>query len=123
MLWEQVRRRLRNVRRVLRLERQLNIEELCELAQAIRDYGQMIQSQENWSATPPQYIIVEIPELAFRFRETPRTIKDAILVLNLLGVADPLPRKQQCWKLKLAEIPTKREYEKAAHRLLDRAAS
>ena len=78
------------------------------------DYAQTIQLQEGWAAPPPQYIIVGIQELASRFKETPRTIKDALLVLNLAGHADPLPPRRQYWKVKLSEIPIRREEEKAA---------
>ncbi len=108
MLREQVRQVLRRLRRVLRMERRLNIEELCELAEAISHYAQMIQSREKWSAQPPLYVILEISELADRFRHPPRTIKDALLVLNLLGVADPLPRRRQYWKVKPADTPGSR---------------
>ncbi len=95
------------------LERRRNIEQLLELAEAITDYAQMTQSQEGWREQPPQYVIVGIQELAFRFRETPRTIKDALLVLNLEDIANPLPGRRY-WKVKLSEIPIRRGDEKAA---------
>lgn len=96
------------------LERRRNIEELVALAEAITDYAQMTQSLEGWREQPPQYIIVGIQELAFRFRETPRTIKDALLILNLEDIANPLPRRRQYWKIKLSEIPIKHGNQKAA---------
>jgi hypothetical protein len=52
-----------------RLERRRNMEELVELAEAITGYAQMSRSREAWVKQPPQYIIVGIRELAFRFSE------------------------------------------------------
>src|ERR1035438_7320991 len=91
------------LRRVLRVEeRRLNPEELRQLAEAIIDYGRMIAYEELSALTPP-YVIVEIPELARRFRETTQTIKDAIQLLNDGGRAEPADRGGH-WKLKLAGL-------------------
>jgi hypothetical protein len=46
------------------------------------------------------YVIVEVPELARRFRETPRTIKDALLLLRDMGRAESA-HVYGCWKLQL----------------------
>lgn len=88
------------LRRVLRVERRLSPEELRQLAEAIIDYGRMIGREELSALTLP-YVIVEIPELARRFRETTQTIKDALLLLNDMGRAEPADRGGH-WKLKLA---------------------
>ena len=88
------------LRRVLRVEeRRLNPEELRQLAEAIIDYGRMI-AQEELSALTPPYVIVEIPELARRFRETTQTVKEALLLLNEMGRAEPFSSGGH-WKLKL----------------------
>ena len=90
------------LRRILRVEeRRLTPEELRQLAEAILDYGRMI-AHEELSALPPPYVIVEIHESARRFRETPQTIKDALLLLNDMGRAEPADRGGH-WKLKLAD--------------------
>jgi hypothetical protein len=88
------------LRRFLRMEQQLTPEELRQLAEAIIDYGRMIAYEELSALTPP-YVIVEIPELARRFRETTQTIKDALQLLNDGGRAEPADRGGY-WKLKLA---------------------
>ena len=89
------------LRRVLRVEeRRLNPEELRQLAEATIDYGRMIAHEELSALTPP-YVIVEIPELARRFRETNQTIRDALLLLNEMGRAEPAYRGGY-WKVKLA---------------------
>jgi hypothetical protein len=54
-------------------------------------------------------VIVEIPELAHRFRETPQTIKDALRLLRDIGRAEPADL-DGCWKLQLAgTLPSGRE--------------
>ena len=47
------------------------------------------------------HVIVEIPELASRFRETPQAVKDALLLLSEMGRAEPFHRRG-CWKVRLA---------------------
>jgi hypothetical protein len=107
MLWsngtylEHVRQAIGHLKRVLRIEEPLTDEEsyqLLQLSEAIANYGRMIQAYEERSVP---YVIVEIPELARRFRETSRTIKDALLLLKDMGRAEPVHMKG-CWKLKLA---------------------
>jgi hypothetical protein len=46
-------------------------------------------------------VVLEITELANRFRETPQTIKDALLLLKEIGRAEPADL-DGCWKLQLA---------------------
>jgi hypothetical protein len=87
------------LRRVLRVERRLTPDELRHLAEAIIDYGRMI-AQEEVPALKQPYVVVEIPELARRFRETTQTIKDALLLLNEMGRAEPASSGGH-WKLKL----------------------
>ena len=53
------------------------------------------------SAVP--YVIVEIPELATRFRETPLAIADSLILLRGMGHAKPAGRVG-CWKLRLSCI-------------------
>ena len=81
-------------------ERRLTIEGLLQLAEAIFDYGLTIQASEQWSALPPPYIIIAIPELTVRFRETPQAINDTLLLLRAMGLCEPLDCHGH-WKLKL----------------------
>jgi len=99
MYQEHLRRLVDVLRRALRMEQPLAHEELRQLAEAIIDYGRMIAHEELSALTPP-YVIVEIPELVRRFRETTKTIKDALLLLNDMGRAEPVYRGGY-WKLKL----------------------
>lgn len=100
-------------KRALRMDRRLNIGEFTLLADAISDYGRMIQAHEQWTGRPPQYVIVEVTELAYRFRETEQVIKDALLLLKTARRAEPVPRCGY-WKLKVAGTPSGREGVKAA---------
>jgi|HubBroStandDraft_1064217.scaffolds.fasta_scaffold03622_9 hypothetical protein len=105
---DKLRRLLGRLKRTLRLERRLTLEEFYELLQlceAIIDYGRMIQEYHG-SAAP--YSIVEIPELASRFRESPRTITDALALLGGMGRAEPCDPRG-CWKLRLADNPRSEE--------------
>jgi hypothetical protein len=113
MLREQSRRVLRSLRRALRMEQRLTIDELLPLAEAIFDYGLKIQGHENWSGPPPLYLIVSIPELALQFRKTPQDIIDTLLLLRAMDRAEPLDR-QGHWKLRLADAPGRRKDEVAA---------
>lgn len=64
------------LKRALGLEQRVAPQEcyaLLLLAEAIVDYGRMIHAHEELS-TPE--VIVEIQEMARRFRETPQTIAD-----------------------------------------------
>ena len=104
MYREHVRRMLGHLERVLRMEHRLTVEEfyqLLQLSEAIVDYGRMLQTYCGYSVP---YVIVEIPELAHRFRETPRTIQDALLLLSDMGRAESA-HLYGCWKLQLASTP------------------
>lgn len=95
------RRLVRLFKRTVRVERRLNIEELLLLAEAIFDYGLKIRASEKWSALPPPYIIIEVPELVQRLRKTPQAIQDAFLLLRAAGFAELLDCHGH-WKLNLA---------------------
>ena len=107
MLWskstylERVRQVIDHLKRALRMEQRLTVEEfyeLLQLSEAIIDYGRMIRTHCGYSVP---YLIVEVPELARRFRETPRTIKDALALLRDMGRAESA-HPYGCWKLQLA---------------------
>jgi hypothetical protein len=110
------RERLRQVssflKRTLRKEQRLTIQELLLLAEATVDYGLTIQASEKWSALPPPYVIITIPELAFRFTKTPQAINDILLLLRAMGRAEPLDCHGH-WKLKLIDLAVAK-YERAA---------
>jgi hypothetical protein len=99
MYREYLQRLLDHLKPALRIDRRLTHEELLQLAGAIIDYGRMIRAYEEWSAPPPPYTIVQIPELVRRFEETPKTLKDALLLLKGMGRAAPV--SSRIWKLKL----------------------
>jgi hypothetical protein len=101
MLRDQLRQVLVRLKLVLRLERRVTLEEyyqLLQLSEAIIEHGRMFQRYHGHSSS---YAIVGVPELARCFRETPRTIKDALLLLKCTGLAEPL-RPRRYWKIKLA---------------------
>jgi len=96
-----------HVKRALRKDQRLTADEfnqLLQLSEAIIDYGRMIQVHRRHSVPN---VILEITELANRFRETPQTIKDALLLLREIGRAEPIDR-DGCWKLKLAGTTSQR---------------
>jgi hypothetical protein len=113
MFREQLRQVFGFLKRALRMEQRLTIDELLLLAEAFVDYGLTIQAHERWSALPPPYIIVEIPELAVRFSKTPQAINDTLLLLRAMSRAEPLDCNGH-WKLKLTDIASSRKYERAA---------
>jgi hypothetical protein len=85
----------------LRRERRTAAErsQLQELAEAIVEYGRMMQAHLGYS-TPD--VVVEVPEMARRFRETPRTIKEALVLLEGTGRAKPI-HLSDCWRLQLRD--------------------
>jgi hypothetical protein len=96
-----------HVKRALRKDQRLTADEfnqLLQLSEAIIDYGRMIQVYRRHSVPN---VILEITELANRFRETPETIKDALLLLREIGRAEPVDL-DGCWKLKLAGTTSQR---------------
>jgi hypothetical protein len=103
------RRMIGHLKRAMRKKQRLTVDEFnqrLQLSEAIVDYGRMIQAFYHRSA--PE-VIVEIPEMACRFRETPRTIKDALRLLRDMGRAEPADL-DGCWKLQLAPtLPSGRE--------------
>jgi hypothetical protein len=106
---EHLRPLLGRLKRALRMEQRLTVEEfnqLLRLSEAIIDYGRMIQEYNEF---PVPNVLVEIPELAHRFRETPQTIKDALRLLGDIGRAEPADLSG-CWILRLAgTLPSGRE--------------
>jgi hypothetical protein len=90
-----------HLQRALRKDQRLTAEEfnqLLQLSEAIIEYGRMIQAYYRYSAP---MVILEITELANRFREKPQTIKDALVLLREIGRAEPADL-DGCWKLRLA---------------------
>lgn len=71
-----------------------NPDQVHQLSEAIVDYGRMMQLH---FAMPSA--IVEISELARRFRETPETIGEALLYLKRSGRAEPVD-VEGCWKVR-----------------------
>jgi hypothetical protein len=71
------------------------------LANAILDHGRMLQSylQSNFRQSLGA-VLVEVPELAFRFRETNEAVEKALLRLKNMGLADPYDQ-YGCWMLNL----------------------
>ena len=112
MFREQLRQVFSFLKRTLRMEQRLDIQELLLLAEATVNYGLTIQASETWSALPPPYVIITIPELAFRFTKTPQAINDILLLLRAMGRVEPLDCNGH-WKLKLIDIAS-RKYERAA---------
>jgi len=91
---------LGHVKRGLLRDRRSTREEcyqLFELSEAIIEHGRMIQEHIGYTAP---YAMVEVPELARRFRETPRTIKDALALLRAQDRAEPSDLRGR-WKLSL----------------------
>jgi len=98
-------RLLSRVRRTLRLERRLTLEEshqLLHLAEAILDHGRMLQSHYDFRM---EHVMIEVPELAFRFREKEDTITEALRLLREMGRAERFDRRGR-WRLYLAEDAT-----------------
>jgi hypothetical protein len=99
---DRLQRLFSRIRRALRIERRFTLEEshqLLQLAETITEHGRMHQSYYN---NPMEYVMVETRELAFRLRETPETIEDALRLLQFMGRAQPYDRQGR-WKLRLLE--------------------
>ena len=100
-MYQRFQRVIGLLKRTLRMDQRLTVEEfdqLLQLSEAIVDYGRMIQAYCGFTVA---VVVVEIPELARRFRETPQAIKDALLLLRDAGRAEPV-HLHGCWKLQLA---------------------
>src|SRR6202158_6558866 len=72
-------------------------DQILQLSEEIIDYGRMIRAYRGYSVPN---VTIEISELATRFRESPQTIKDALLLLQDTGDAEPA-NLDGCWKLRL----------------------
>ena len=100
MYWEHLGRAIVHVKRALRKDQRLTADEfsqLRQLSEAIIDYGRMVRAYRGYSVPN---VTLEITELANRFRESPETIKDALLLLQDTGDAEPA-NLDGCWKLQL----------------------
>jgi hypothetical protein len=97
-LFDHLRRSLRRERRTAGVRSQLQ-----ELSEAIVEYGRMMQAHLGYS-TPD--VVVEVPEMARRFRETAKTIKEALVLLEETGRAQPI-HLGDCWRLQLRSTPLK----------------
>ena len=98
----QFQRLFGRIRRALRIERRFTLEEsyqLLQLAETILEHGRMHQSFYEHRM---EHVMVETKELAFRLRETPETIEDALRILRATGRAGRYDRHGR-WKLRLAE--------------------
>jgi|SRR5580658_2093058 hypothetical protein len=96
---ERLRLLIGALKRALRIEQRLTLEEsyqVLQVADAIFDYGRM--RQEYYGFSKP-YVIVEIPELALSFSETLQTVTDALLLLEGMGRAEP-GHSPRLWRLK-----------------------
>jgi hypothetical protein len=101
MYWKSFGRVIVHVKRALWKDQRLTATEfnqLLQLSEEIIDYGRMVQAYRGYSVPT---VILEITELANRFRETPQTIRDALLLLQDTGDAEPA-NLDGCWKLRLA---------------------
>lgn len=97
-----VRPLLGHLKRALRMERRLTVEQcysLLELSEAILDHGRMLQS---YYERPLEYAMVEIPALAHRLRETPEKVREALLLLKDMGRAEPYGHQGR-WRLHLED--------------------
>jgi hypothetical protein len=102
MFRERARWLVRRLKRLLRMERRMTAEEcypLLQLSEAIIEHGRMLQS---YYERPMEYVMVEISELAYRLKETPETIQDALVLLRDMGRADAYDGHGR-WKLRLAD--------------------
>ncbi len=98
----QFQRLFGRIRRALRIERRFTLEEsyqLLQLAETILEHGRMHRSFYEHRM---EHVMVETKELAFRLRETPETIEDALRILRATGRAGRYDRHGR-WKLRLAE--------------------
>jgi hypothetical protein len=97
---------LDHLQRTLRWERGTagDSRHLQELSESIVEYGRMIQAHLGYAGygigdgTPA--VVVEVPEMAHRFREAPKTIKRALVLLQVRGLAEPI-HLRGCWRLQL----------------------
>jgi len=103
--WERVRGLHGHLKRLLGMERRLTFQEFSQVVQVsetIISHGKMLQSYFH---TPMEHAMVEVPELAFRLRETPETIEDALLLLKQSGRAEACDGGR--WRLQLSNTGEK----------------
>jgi hypothetical protein len=99
---EHLRRLLNRLALATGIKRRVTVaefHELLQLAEMIVDYGRMAQTHHGYSAP---YVIVELPELALRFRERTKAITDALRLLREMGRVEPF-HLRRCWKVQLAD--------------------
>jgi hypothetical protein len=99
--WERVRDLHGHLKRLLGMERRLTVQEfyqVLQLSETIINYGKMLQS---YFQTPREHAMIDVPELAFRLRETPEAIEDALWLLKQTGRAEACDHGR--WRLRLSE--------------------
>jgi len=108
MYWKHFGRVILQVKRALGKDHRLTADEfnqLLQLSEEIIDYGRMVRAYRGYSMPN---VTLEITELANRFRETPQTIKDALLLLRDIGCAEPADL-DGCWRLQLGRCSSQRQ--------------
>jgi hypothetical protein len=109
MRWGRLRQLFEDLKGRLRWERGTagDSRHLQELSESIVEYGRMIQSHLGYGGygigDGTAAVVVEVPEMAHRFRETPKTIKRALVLLQVMGLAEPI-HLRGCWRLQVARI-------------------
>jgi hypothetical protein len=105
---QELRRALERIKNALQPEPVRTIEELNQqsqllplLSEAILERGRMWFGYLGYSGS---VLVVEIEELANCFRESPQTVREALLLLERSGCAEPTNRRE-FWKLRVARIP------------------
>jgi hypothetical protein len=99
---ERLRQLVVRLKRLLGMDHRLTIQEfyqLLQLSEAIDAHGRMLQS---YFGSHAGYVVVEVSELAFRLREKPETIEDALMLMREIGQAESYDRG--CWRLRLFDI-------------------
>lgn len=125
MYRERLRRMLGHFKRALRRDQRLGdaeFDQRLQPSEAIIDYGRMTQADHGYSVPD---VILEITELASRFRETTQTIQDSLRLLRDIGRAEPADL-DGCWKLQLpGTLPSCREdfYSATHHSYIGRKTS
>lgn len=86
---ESVQRLIAFLKRALHIERRLTVDELVQLSKEIVGYGRMGGSEYllPGPATQARTVGVDVDDLAFRFRETTRSVTAALVLLEKEGQA------------------------------------
>ena len=101
ILWQPAQNLVNLARRALGIERRLTLEEchdLLQLSETVMDHGRMLQS---YFECPMDHVMIEVPELAYRLREAPETVAEALLLLQGMGLAEPFSERHGSWRLRL----------------------